>query len=243
MTRPAVSAVRLPRRCTTDDLSNDNDPIHHAGRRGASRDAGRNGFRFVHHWSYAAAVSEAGGLGSVSVADLWAAPAKAEKVFRGQMDLVASATTKPFAANIPIGIDHTGEVLESSKNHLDYVLDPRRSDASLAAQLCAVATSGRPPDAFTSIIKEAGLIHLHKVGSTRQALRAQRAGVDVVIASGFEMGGHTHTKPVHTFVLAANVSEAVSIPILVSGGVADGRGLLLHSHSVSTGSPWVPALS
>jgi NAD(P)H-dependent flavin oxidoreductase YrpB (nitropropane dioxygenase family) len=173
----------------------------------------------------AAAVSEAGGLGSVSVADLWAEPSSAERVFRGQMDLVASKTPKPFAANIPIGVDHTGEVLASSQAHLQYVLDARRSDAALADQLRVVTTSGGPPDAFTPIIKDAGLLHLHKVGSTRQALRAERAGVDVVIASGFEMGGHTHSRPVHTFVLAANVTEAVSIPVLISGGVRDGRGL------------------
>ncbi len=173
----------------------------------------------------AAAVSEAGGLGSVSVADLWADPSAAERVFRGQMDLVASTTKKPFAANIPIGADHTGQVLASSVSHLRYVIEARKADAALANQLRVVTTSGGPPDDFNPIIKEAGLLHLHKVGSTRQALRAERAGVDVVIASGFEMGGHTHSRPVHTFVLSANVTEAVAIPVLISGGVRDGRGL------------------
>jgi NAD(P)H-dependent flavin oxidoreductase YrpB (nitropropane dioxygenase family) len=173
----------------------------------------------------AAAVSEAGGLGHVSVADLWAEPSSAERVFRDQIDLVASETAKPFGANIPVGVDHAGDVLPASVEHLRYVLEARESDQALARQLRVVTTSGGPPDSFVKMIKDAGLIHQHKVGSTRQALRAERAGVDVVVASGFEMGGHTHSRPVHTFVLAANVTEAVSIPVLVSGGVRDGRGL------------------
>ena len=173
----------------------------------------------------AAAVSEAGGLGHVSVADLWAEPSSAERVFRSQLDLVATKTSKPFGANIPIGVENGNEILPSSLDHLRYVLEARESDSALAKQLRVVTTSGGPPDAFVETIKDAGLVHQHKVGSTRQALRAERAGVDLVIASGFEMGGHTHSRPVHTFVLGANVTEALSIPVLISGGVRDGRGL------------------
>ncbi|GAA1002960.1 2-nitropropane dioxygenase [Acrocarpospora pleiomorpha] len=173
----------------------------------------------------AAAVSAAGGLGSVSTADLWAEPAKAERVFRGQMELVASRTDKPFAANIPIGVDHSGDVIGASTNHLNYVIQARREDPALERQLRVVTTSGGPPDQFRAVIRDAGLLHFHKVGSTRQALRAERAGVDLIIASGFEMGGHTHSKPVHTFVLGPNVTEAVEVPVLISGGVRDARGL------------------
>ncbi|WP_214104137.1 NAD(P)H-dependent flavin oxidoreductase [Acrocarpospora catenulata] len=173
----------------------------------------------------AAAVSAAGGLGSVSVADLWAEPKKAEKVFRAQMDFVASHTDLPFAANIPIGIDYTGDVIESSVQHLGYLLDARRADSALEKQLRVVTTSGGAPDRFRDAIRDAGLLHFCKVGSTRQALHAVRAGVDLVIASGYEMGGHTHSKPVHTFVLGPNVTEAVDVPVIVSGGVRDARGL------------------
>jgi hypothetical protein len=117
--------------------------------------------------SIAAAVSQAGGLGSVSVADLWAEPADAEKVFRGQMDLVASKTDKPFAANIPVGVDYTGEVLEASRQHLQYVLDARRSDSAIASQLRVVTTSGGPPDKFTALIKEAAAGPYVRPGSQR----------------------------------------------------------------------------
>jgi len=69
------------------------------------------------------------------------------------------------------------------------------------------------------------MIHQHKVGSTRQAIKAQELGVDVVIAAGFEMGGHTSGKAMHTYVLVPNVTEAVDVPVLLSGGARDGRGL------------------
>jgi enoyl-[acyl-carrier protein] reductase II len=63
------------------------------------------------------------------------------------------------------------------------------------------------------------------VGSTRQAIKAEELGVDVVIAAGFEMGGHTSGKAMHTYVLVPNVTEAIDLPVLLSGGARDGRGL------------------
>jgi enoyl-[acyl-carrier protein] reductase II len=66
---------------------------------------------------------------------------------------------------------------------------------------------------------------MHKVGSLKHARKAAESGVDVVISSGFEMGGHTHARAVHTMVLAPQVIEALDIPVVVSGGIADGRGL------------------
>jgi NAD(P)H-dependent flavin oxidoreductase YrpB (nitropropane dioxygenase family) len=75
------------------------------------------------------------------------------------------------------------------------------------------------------MIKDAGMIHQHKVGSTRQAVKAAEAGVDVVIAAGFEMGGHAPSKAVHTFVLIPSITEAVDIPVLLTGGARDARGL------------------
>ncbi len=88
-----------------------------------------------------------------------------------------------------------------------------------------LTTSAGFPGEFRPLIAGSGLIHMHKVGSTRQALRAEQLGVDVVIASGYEMGGHTHAVPMHTFVLVPNVTEAVSVPVLLSGGARDGRTL------------------
>jgi NAD(P)H-dependent flavin oxidoreductase YrpB (nitropropane dioxygenase family) len=75
------------------------------------------------------------------------------------------------------------------------------------------------------VIKGAGMVHQHKVGSTRQAVKAAAAGVDVVIAAGFEMGGHAPSAAVHSFVLLPSVTEAVDVPVLLTGGVRDARGL------------------
>ena len=100
-----------------------------------------------------------------------------------------------------------------------------RADAGIGRQLTGPTTSAGFPGEFRPLIADSGLIHIHKVGSTRQAIKAEHLGVDVVIASGYEMGGHTHAVPMHTFVLVPNVTEAVSVPVLLSGGARDGRTL------------------
>ena len=105
------------------------------------------------------------------------------------------------------------------------VLDALAADSAVASRLRAVTTSAGDPGRLVPMIKDAGLVHQHKVGATRHALKAQDHGVDVIIAAGFEMGGHTHSRPVHTMVLAPNVAAAVDVPVLVSGGLHDGRGL------------------
>jgi enoyl-[acyl-carrier protein] reductase II len=105
------------------------------------------------------------------------------------------------------------------------VLAARQQDAGLAAQLRVMTTSAGYPGVYIGMIKDAGMVHQHKVGSTRQAVKSAEAGTDVVIAAGFEMGGHAPSKMVHTFVLIPSVTEAVDVPVLLTGGARDGRGL------------------
>ena len=87
------------------------------------------------------------------------------------------------------------------------------------------------------------MIHLHKVGGTRQAIRAAQEGVDMIIASGYEAGGHTHARPVHTFVLGPSVTEVVDCPVILAGGIRDGRGLAaalaLGAEAVALGTRFV----
>jgi NAD(P)H-dependent flavin oxidoreductase YrpB (nitropropane dioxygenase family) len=173
----------------------------------------------------AAAVSEAGGLGTVSMPGMTADPAEGSRRLREHIEETASLTGKPFAVNVPVGRADTGEVLPISAAYINAVIEARRADAALERQLTVLTTSAGFPGEFRPQIAAAGLIHMHKVGSTRQAVKAEQAGVDVVIASGYEMGGHTHAVPVHTFVLLPNVTEAVSVPVLLSGGARDGRTL------------------
>lgn len=173
----------------------------------------------------AAAVSEAGGLGTVSMPGMPVDLAAGARLFREHIDECASLTRKPFAVNIPVGIDGNGNVLEFTDVYIDAALQARASDAQLQRQLTVLTTSAGVPAQYIRRIKDAGMIHQHKVGSTRQAVKAQELGVDVVIAAGFEMGGHASGTAMHSFVLMPNVADAIDIPMLLTGGVRDGRGL------------------
>jgi len=173
----------------------------------------------------AAAVSEAGGLGTVSMPGMTADPAEGARVLRDHIEETAALTRLPFAVNVPVGRANGGEILPISGAYIRAVCDARKADAAFERQLRVLTTSAGFPGEFRPLIADSGLIHMHKVGSTRQAVKAEQLGVDVVIASGYEMGGHTHAVPVHTFILLPNVTEAVSVPVLLSGGARDGRTL------------------
>lgn len=173
----------------------------------------------------AAAVSEAGGLGTVSIPGMTRDPVEAAAILRSHIDETASLTSRPFAVNVPVGRDGSGQVLPMTAAYLGAVFDARASDSALAAQLRVLTTSAGFPGDFRSAIADSGLIHMHKVGSVRHAVKVQEAGVDVIIASGYEMGGHTHASPVHTFVVVPSITAAVDVPVLLSGGAHDGRTL------------------
>jgi enoyl-[acyl-carrier protein] reductase II len=173
----------------------------------------------------AAAVSNAGGLGTVSMPGMPADISAGARTFREHIEECAALTDRPFAVNIPVGVDASGAVLPFTDTYIRAALDARESDPAIAARLTVLTTSAGFPGGYVGLIKDAGLVHQHKAGSTRQAVKAAQAGVDVVIAAGFEMGGHAPSKAVHTFVLIPSVTEAVDIPVLLTGGARDGRGL------------------
>ena len=190
----------------------------------------------------AAAVSNAGGLGTVSIPGITEEPGHGAKVLRGYIEEACALTTRPFAVNVPVGSDATGKVLPFSAAYVGAVVDAVR-DPEIARRLRVVTTSAGPPAAARRMIADSGLIHMHKVGGTRQAIRAQQDGVDVIIASGYEAGGHTHARPVHTFVLVPSVTEAVDIPVVLAGGARDGRtlaaALALGADAVAMGTRFV----
>lgn len=173
----------------------------------------------------AAAVSNAGGLGTVSMPGMPTDLEAGARTFREHIEECASLTDRPFAVNIPVGVDGDGAVLPFTEVYIRTVLEARRSDAAIAQRLTVLTTSAGFPGPFIGPIKDSGLIHQHKVGATRQAVKAAEAGVDVVIAAGFEMGGHAPSKKVHTFVLVPSITEAVDVPVLLTGGARDARGL------------------
>jgi NAD(P)H-dependent flavin oxidoreductase YrpB (nitropropane dioxygenase family) len=173
----------------------------------------------------AAAVSNNGGLGTVSIPGMTLGYEEAKLKMVEQIEECSRNTNGIFAVNLPLGRVSTGEFLPSTEGYVNAVLDICEKNTEVASKLKVVITSAGFPGNVTRRLHDAGLINIQKVGSLHHALKAVDNGVDMLIASGYEMGGHTHAKPVHTFVLAPSVIESVSVPVIISGGVADARGL------------------
>ena len=190
----------------------------------------------------AAAVSNAGGLGTVSIPGISEEPRAGAAKLRGYIEQACALTRHPLAVNIPVGADKHGQVLPFSAAYVGAVVAAVR-DPEIAKRIRVITTSAGPPAAARRLIDGSGLIHVHKVGGTRQALRAATEGVDMIIASGYEAGGHTHARPVHTFILGPSVTAAVTIPVILAGGIYDGRGLAaalaLGADAVALGTRFV----
>lgn len=190
----------------------------------------------------AAAVSNAGGLGTVSIPGISEEPRAGAAKLRGYIEQACALTRHPLAVNIPVGADKHGQVLPFSAAYVGAVVAAVR-DPEIAKRIRVITTSAGPPAAARRLIDGSGLIHVHKVGGTRQALRAAAEGVDMIIASGYEAGGHTHARPVHTFILGPSVTAAVTIPVILAGGIYDGRGLAaalaLGADAVALGTRFV----
>lgn len=190
----------------------------------------------------AAAVSNAGGLGTVSIPGISEEPTTGAAILRGYIEETCALTDQPFAVNVPVGRAENGEVLPFSAAYVGAVVDAVK-DPEIARRLRVITTSAGAPAVVRGVIADSGLIHAHKVGGTRQAVRAQEDGVDVIVASGFEAGGHTHARPVHTFVLGPNVVAAVDVPVVLAGGIRDGAtmaaALALGADAVALGTRFV----
>lgn len=164
----------------------------------------------------AAAVTNAGGLGLISqYVDVNNVKGSA----RQSIDKVKSLTKGTFGFNQPLASKWTRE-------RLDALIEARRDDPEIERRLRVVVTAAGDPTPFVSMFKEAGLIHGHVVPTVYHAVKAQRAGVDFVIAEGYESGGHVSYQPVHTLVLVPGVVDAVSVPVVAAGGICDARGFV-----------------
>lgn len=213
MTQSAPVAIEMPTRFT-----------QLVGVRYPVMQEGLGPYKTVH---LAAAVANAGGLGTVSIPGITEEVGKGAAMLRGYIEEACSLTDGKLAVNVPVGADKaTGQVLPFSAAYVNAVVEAVR-DPEIAKRLRVITTSAGAPGAARRLIEPSGLLHFHKVGGTNQALRAEADGVDAIIASGYEAGGHTHSKPVHTFVLVPSVAEAVSIPVILTGGARDGRSLAI----------------
>jgi len=166
----------------------------------------------------AIAVSNAGGLGTVSIPGDHGYEKDAEKLV-GYLHKVKRGTEKNFAVNTPIASERSSpkEVLETHDLMIKAVCEAKRKDPELRKRLVLYITSGGNPTSQHKMIKEAGFLHFHLAGSVRHAILCEKLGLDGVIASGYEMGGHTHLggRTVHAFILVPSVARAVKIHSLL----------------------------
>ena len=172
-------------------------------------------------WRLASAVSNAGGLGLLGAGSMY------PEVLREHIIKCKEATTKPFGVNVPMLYPNIDEII-------NIIIDEG---------VKIVFTSAGNPKTHTAKLKEHGITVVHVVSSVKFALKAQEAGVDAVVAEGFEAGGHNGREETTTFTLIPMVKEKLSIPLIAAGGIANGRGMLaaiiLGADGVQVGSRFV----
>ena len=157
----------------------------------------------------AAAASNAGALGVMTALTQPTPEGLAAEIARCQ-----SLTDKPFGVNLTVG------VVATEINYDDYV------DVIIKSGVKIVETAGRSPEPFMERFKAAGIKVIHKCVTVRHALKAEHIGVDVVSIDGFECAGHPGDQDVGGLVLFPAATQALKIPVVASGGIADGRGLV-----------------
>jgi len=169
-------------------------------------------------YKLASAVSNAGGLGLIGAGSMY------PEVLREHIQKCKKATDKPFGVNVPMLYPNIQEIM----------------DIIVEEGVKIVFTSAGNPKTWTSFLKEKGITVVHVVSSSVFALKAQDAGVDVVVAEGFEAGGHNGREETTTFTLIPMVKEKIKIPLIAAGGIASGRGMLaamvLGADGVQVGS-------
>jgi enoyl-[acyl-carrier protein] reductase II len=172
-------------------------------------------------WRLASAVSNAGGLGLLGAGSMY------PEVLREHIVKCKKATDKPFGVNVPMLYPNIEEII----------------DIIISEGVKIVFTSAGNPKTHTARLKENGIIVVHVVSSVKFALKAQEAGVDAVVAEGFEAGGHNGREETTTFALIPMVKEQIKVPLIAAGGIANGKGMLaamvLGADGVQVGSRFV----
>jgi enoyl-[acyl-carrier protein] reductase II len=172
-------------------------------------------------WKLAAASSNAGILGLIGAGSMY------PEVLREHIQKCKAATSHSFGVNIPLLYPDIDQLIE----------------VVLEEKVKIVVTSAGNPATWTEKLKSHGIIVVHVVSSAKFALKAQNAGVDAVVAEGFEAGGHNGREETTTLTLLPMVLNAVNIPVIAAGGIASGRAMLameaLGAHGVQIGSRFV----
>jgi Dioxygenases related to 2-nitropropane dioxygenase len=169
----------------------------------------QGGMQNVAYPQLCAAVSAAGGLGTVNTTIY---PDFDD--FRNALKEVKSLTDKPFCVNMSLLPD--ANVGDGVKRYIDICAEEG---------VKAIETAGTKPDALVSLIKGAGIVYIHKVPATRFALSAERCGVDAVTCVGFECAGHPGADNIGAIVLINEATHKCKIPVIAGGGIVDGYGM------------------
>ena len=155
-------------------------------------------------WELASAVSNAGGLGIIGAGSMY------PDVLKDQIKKCHAATSNPFAVNVPL-------LYPAVEEHMETIV---------AQKVPIVFTSAGSPKTWTSHLKSHGIKVVHVVSSSVFAIKSELAGVDAVVAEGFEAGGHNGREETTTMCLIPAVSQACQIPVIAAGGLHDGKSIL-----------------
>jgi len=169
-------------------------------------------------WELAAAVSNAGGLGLIGAGSMH------PETFEEHISKIKKATDKPFGVNLPLLYPQMDEIIE----------------IVLREKVKIVFTSAGNPKKYTSLFKEHGITVTHVIANTKFALKAAEAGVDAIVAEGFEAGGHNGFEETTTMNLIPLIHKTVNLPLIAAGGIGTGRQMLaafaLGANGVQVGS-------
>lgn len=172
-------------------------------------------------WRLASAVSNAGGLGLIGAGSMY------PEVLREHILKCQAATSKPFGVNVPLLYPDIEQLMQIIAEEGVKI----------------VFTSAGNPKTWTSWLKERGITVVHVVSNVKFALKCQEAGVDAIVAEGFEAGGHNGREETTTMVLIPMVRQAVDLPLLAAGGIGTGQAmaaaLALGADGVQVGSRFV----
>jgi enoyl-[acyl-carrier protein] reductase II len=175
-------------------------------------------------WRLASAVSNAGALGLIGAGSMY------PDVLREHILKCKAATNKPFGVNLPL-------LYPDIEQHVKIILEEK---------VPIVFSSAGNPKTWTEILKKEGVKVVHVVSSAKFAIKAADAGVDAIVAEGFEAGGHNGREETTTLCLIPAVRDVLSIPLIAAGGIADGRSMLaafaLGAEGVQMGSRFATSI-
>lgn len=172
-------------------------------------------------WELVSAVSNAGGLGLIGAGSM------SPEILRDHIQKTKAATDKPFGVNLPL-------LYKQIEDHIQIIIDEK---------VPIVFTSAGNPKKYTAFLKENGIKVAHVIANTKFALKCVEAGVDAIVAEGFEAGGHNGFEETTTMILIPLIRKTVNIPLIAAGGIGCGKSMLaamsLGADGVQVGSRFV----